>query len=108
MSKIPETQFGLSSKNIEAINQVLSAFPEIESVRIYGSRAKGNYKPGSDVDLALMGDLISIDTLLRAGTLLEDLNLPYEFDLCIYHQIQNPKLKEHINRVGVQFSTLIK
>lgn len=105
MSKIPKTRFGLSLKDIEAINRVLRTFPEIESVRIYGSRAKGNYKSGSDIDLAFIGNLVPIDILLRAGTMLDELNLPYEFDLCIYHQIKNPQLKEHIDRIGIEFTT---
>ncbi|MEI6790058.1 MAG: nucleotidyltransferase domain-containing protein [Myxococcaceae bacterium] len=91
-------------KNIEAIKQVLSAFPEIESVKIYGSRAKGNYRNGSDIDLALIGDQVSLQTVLRLATQLDDLDLPYEFDLCVYHQINNLDFKDHIDRVGILFS----
>lgn len=98
---MPENKFGLSLKNIEAIKQVLSAFPEIESVKIYGSRAKGNYKNGSDIDLALIGDQVSLQTVLRLATQLDDLDLPYEFDLCVYRQINNPDFKDHIDRIGM-------
>lgn len=70
---------------------------------LYGSPAKGNYKRGSDIDLTLKGDALTYRDLLRLMDELDDLLLPYMIDLSIYDQIDNPALREHIDRVGVVF-----
>lgn len=70
---------------------------------LYGSRAKGNYKRGSDIDLTLKGDALGYRELLRLMDELDDLLLTYMIDLSIYCQIDNPALREHIDRVGVVF-----
>jgi len=96
-------RFGLSEQTIISINAVFESFPEIEKVIIYGSRAKGNYKNGSDIDLSLLGDSINLYLLNRIELALDDLLLPYTFDFSIYHQITNPEFIEHINQVGQIF-----
>lgn len=96
--------FGLSSKHLDMILSAVRQFPEIDSVKIYGSRAKGTYKPGSDIDLALYGPAVSMDTVLKLDAVLDDLLLPYEFDLSVYSQLVNADLKEHIDRVGIQIT----
>lgn len=97
-------QFGLSQKSIESICGVFKLYPEIEEVIIYGSRAKGNYKPGSDVDLALKGKNIAYYTILEVKyTLEEKLPLPYFFDVVHYNDIGNSDLVDHIDRVGKIF-----
>ena len=93
--------FGLSSADLEKIIQVFRQVPGLEEVVLYGSRAKGNYRPGSDIDLTLKGDKISLKILNRLSNELDDLLLPYSFDLSIYQQIENKDLVEHIDRVGV-------
>jgi predicted nucleotidyltransferase len=98
-------RFGLKQTVIEQINRVMATYPEIERAVIYGSRAKGNYKPGSDIDLALIGDQFTESRLLELETRLDDLLLPYKLDLCRFHTLQNPSLSEHINRVGQDFFT---
>jgi predicted nucleotidyltransferase len=98
-------RFGLKRTLIEQINRVIGAYPEIERVVLYGSRAKGNYKPSSDIDLALIGDQLTELRLLELETRLDDLLLPYKLDLCRFHTLQNPSLIEHINRVGQEFFT---
>lgn len=98
-------RFGLRQTVIEQINRVMATYPEIERAVIYGSRAKGNYKPGSDIDLALIGDQFTESRLLELETRLDDLLLPYKLDLCRFHTLQNPSLSEHINRVGQDFFT---
>ncbi|MDV3353125.1 nucleotidyltransferase domain-containing protein [Leptothoe sp. ISB3NOV94-8A] len=70
---------------------------------MYGSRAKGNYRPGSDIDLTLMGRDISHEQLLAIEHQLDDLLLPYLFDLSIFSHIENPDVIAHINRVGLTF-----
>ena len=91
--------FGLKEKHIEALHGCFSLFETIERVIIYGSRAKGNFKPGSDIDLTIVGDL-PYSQLLKLENQLDDLLLPYKIDLSLLHQISNRDLIEHIERVG--------
>jgi type I restriction enzyme R subunit len=97
-------RFGLKESVITAIRGVFSRFPEIESAILYGSRAKGNYRPGSDIDITLKtrGES-SLDLLYRIMDAIEQLDLIYSFDLSLYEQIDNPNLIDHIQRVGVEF-----
>ena len=95
--------FGLNNETLEKINKTLSKYPEIDQAVIYGSRAKGNYKPGSDIDLTIKGKDLSLTKLNKICIEIDDLMLPYTFDLSIYHQIDNTDLIEHINRVGKIF-----
>jgi predicted nucleotidyltransferase len=90
---------------IESLFQVFSKCANIEEVILYGSRAKGNFRDGSDIDLTLKGKKLSTSDLLRIENQIEELILPYKIDLSLYHQIKNPDLIEHINRVGVLFNS---
>ena len=96
-------RFGLEENVIERINAVFSFFPEIEQVVLYGSRAKGNYKIGSDIDLTLKGKELNLTLLNAVDTKIDDLLLPYLFDISIFEQISNPDLVNHIERVGKLF-----
>lgn len=96
-------RFGLSPQTIEKICSVLKGHPEIESAIIYGSRAKGTFKPGSDIDLTLVGSSLTTTELLRIENELDDLLLPYTIDLSIKEQIESPDLLDHIHRVGQIF-----
>jgi len=98
--------FGLTNDVVAQCQQVFKQFPEITSVIIYGSRVKGNYRPASDIDLTLKGQALSHDLLLQVEMALDDLFLPYKIDLSIYHQLDNPELKEHIDRVGEIFYSI--
>lgn len=91
---------GISNDNWHKIERVFNAYKEIEAVIVYGSRAKGNFKPGSDIDMTLIGDNLNLHLLNRVSLDLDDLLLPYIFDLSIYHHIENRELIEHIERVG--------
>lgn len=94
-------QFGLRSSDIESLIRTFSNFPEIEEAILFGSRAKGNFKSGSDVDIALRGDNITITIVNSLSfTLNEESVMPYKFDVLNYHTIQNKELIDHINRVG--------
>jgi predicted nucleotidyltransferase len=97
------SQFGLKQDTINQINQIFSTYPEISKAIIYGSRAKGNYKPGSDIDLTLVGDNINHHQLLEILNKIDDLLLPYFCDLSIFNSLNNPNLIEHIERVGITF-----
>lgn len=94
---------GLTEKAVAQIHAVLAKHPEVEKATLYGSRAKGNYRPGSDVDLTLLGDGVTQTILGQIQTELEDGLLPYRFDLSVFSQITHADILEHIQRVGVIF-----
>jgi predicted nucleotidyltransferase len=98
-------KFGLKLTTIDKINGVFRLHPEIEKVVIYGSRAKGNYRPGSDIDITLFGENVTRDTLSKLDWEIDDLNTPYLFDISIYTKLNAPSLQEHIDRVGQVFYT---
>lgn len=93
-------RFGLTEDTVSKINSVFAAVPEIEQVILYGSRAKGNFRNGSDIDLTIKADAVTHSQLLWIENQLDDLLLPYTIDLSLLHQINNPDLLEHIHRVG--------
>ncbi len=93
--------YGLAGHDIKTIIQVLASYPEVESAIIYGSRALGTFKKGSDIDLALKGDALTPDICsLIHFELEEETLLPYFFDITHYKTINNKALVEHIDRVG--------
>ncbi len=96
-------QFGLGQSTIDQIRQVFSAHSEVESVVLYGSRAKGNYKVGSDIDFSMKGEGLEFSLLSSIADELDELPLPYQFDLSIFDNISSPDLVAHIERVGVLF-----
>jgi predicted nucleotidyltransferase len=96
-------QFGLKPDTISRINSVLAAHPEIEQAILYGSRAMGNYRTGSDIDLCLKGEALTLTQLLKIENELDDLLLPYKIDLALLHALDNPELIDHIRRVGLVF-----
>lgn len=85
------------------IIDVLKAYPLIEEAIIFGSRAKGTQKPGSDVDIALKGHGVEFLTAQVSGILNEETPLPYTFDVVAFDTLENKALKEHIQRVGLSF-----
>ena len=96
-------KFGLQEETIDSITGCLAKNHRIEKAIIYGSRAKGNYRKGSDIDLVLKGESLNINDVLKLENELDELLLPYLFDISILHQIKNPELLEHINRIGKVF-----
>lgn len=95
--------YGLKQETIDRINNIFDRYSNIEKVILYGSRAKGNYLPGSDIDLTLKGDGINLEEINKISNELDDLLLPYSFDLSIFNQISNPDLTGHIEREGKIF-----
>jgi predicted nucleotidyltransferase len=91
----------LSEADIKTLSLTIRSFKEIESVLVFGSRAKGNALIGSDVDLALKGESVTDKTVLALVEALENLPLPYFYDIVIYRDIQNKDLVDHIDRVGI-------
>ncbi len=96
-----EWQFGLSPATLEKLSTVFARHHAIDSVLIYGSRAKGNFRAGSDIDLTIKGDEISFAEFMQIEDQIDDLMLPYTIDLSQYRQLENADLVAHIDRVGV-------
>ncbi len=96
-------RFGLNDNTIEKINSVFETYEEVEEVILYGSRAKGNYRNGSDIDITLKGDKLTAALLSKIEVAIDDLLTPYLFDVSIFNALTAPALIEHINRVGVTF-----
>ena len=92
--------YGLKDEQIEAIKKVFSQYPEVEQAIIFGSRAKGNFKPASDIDIALKGAALNNTVLNKISNALQDSALPYTFDLVLFQQITNKELIDHIERIG--------
>ena len=91
---------GLSGKELNMITLVFKKFPGIEEALLFGSRAMGTFKPGSDVDIALKGQ-VTLQDVARAKALLEEESpLPYTFDVVDYHTIETPEFKKHIDQHG--------
>jgi predicted nucleotidyltransferase len=96
-------RFGLKEPVIEKVCGVFARYPQVEKAVIYGSRAKGNYKNGSDIDLTLHGDGLTTDILYKIMTEIDDLLLPYTIDLSIFRDLSDPDFIDHIQRVGLIF-----
>ncbi|MFV1974897.1 MAG: nucleotidyltransferase family protein [Candidatus Scalindua sp.] len=97
-------KYGLKERDIKYITESIKAFSEIKEVVLFGSRAKGKFKTGSDVDMAIKGEDITHSTVTSLSYLLnEEKPLPYYFDIVHYEKIKEPELKEHIDRVGIAF-----
>ncbi len=94
---------GLTAEEVGCICGVFASFPQVEEVLIYGSRAMGNYRPASDIDLTLKGKGIGLSLQTEIEFALDDLMLPYRFDITIFDRITNPEFIDHINRVGKPF-----
>jgi predicted nucleotidyltransferase len=92
---------GLTEQTVERIQTVLDSFPQVEKAVVYGSRAKGNFKPGSDIDLTLFGEGLTEKILSRIYWALDDLLLPCRIDLSLFSGLKHPALIDHIRRVGI-------
>ncbi len=97
-------RFGLTQETINAINSIFNRYGQVEKVLIYGSRAMGNFRPGSDIDLTMVAPTLTMTELLAIENQLDDLLLPYKIDLSLHHQIDNESLLDHIRRVGRVFA----
>ena len=98
-----KNRFGLLNADIEAIVKTLRKYSKVKSALIFGSRAKGNYNNGSDVDIALKGSELDFSTISQISYWLnEETTMPYNFDLLNYESVQEPALKEHIDRMGIE------
>jgi len=92
---------GLSDAEVAQIRDLFAKYTDIDSAVLYGSRAKATHKPGSDVDIALIGESLTSQVLAAIEEDMEQGLLPYRFDLSLHSQISHPGLLDHIKRVGV-------
>jgi predicted nucleotidyltransferase len=92
---------GLTEKTLAQIIAVLSSFLQIDKALLFGSRAKGTHKPGSDIDLALIGADLDWRTLGRISGALDDLPVPYCFTVIPLNQRTDSEVAAHIRRVGI-------
>ena len=94
-------KYGLSDIELNKFREFYARYEDIEEVILYGSRAKGNHKPFSDVDISLVGANLTRSRLNQIAFAIDDLLLPYQFDLSIFHKLTNMELVDHIRRVGI-------
>ncbi len=94
--------YGLTDIELSNIKGVLASNPRIEKAVLYGSRAKGCFKPFSDVDITLIGESLTRKDLNHILNEIDNLLLPYQFDISLWHMLKNEELKEHIERRGIE------
>jgi len=95
-------RFGLPDDVLPRVLAVLVSNQKVRQVTLYGSRAKGNQRAGSDIDLCLEADALTLEELVVLESRIDDLLLPWKIDITIRQQIDNPDLLAHIERVGVK------
>lgn len=96
-----QQQYGLSRTVIDDLCNIFRRFPNIAEVRVFGSRAKGNYSARSDIDLALTGDtVIPFNELMDINIQIDDLALLYKVDIIDYAKVADEPIGKHIDRVG--------
>lgn len=94
-------EFGLTGTHRSIISAIFAKYPQIKTVLVYGSRAKGSYRPGSDIDMNIAeGDHLDLNLLLKLADDFDQSPLPFFVDICILSQLTEPTLIDHIQRVG--------
>lgn len=97
----PDT--GLTSEDIEIIHSIFRKYPSVKHVKIFGSRANGRYKNGSDIDLVILNNDFKCEDIASIRSDFEESALPYFVDIIDYKSITNNNLKDHINSIGLEF-----
>lgn len=103
ISELEKNSFGLSARDRDSIYSILKKYKDITSVILFGSRAKGTFKKGSDIDLAIFTESVSEEIILKLKEDFEESSLPYRVDIVHYPTLTHQELKNHIDRVGVSF-----
>jgi predicted nucleotidyltransferase len=96
-------QFGLTERDMKTIQNIFMKYADVNEVHLFGSRAKGNFNAGSDIDLVIMNDGLPPKTISLMAADFEESSLPYYVDLADFHAIKALELIDHIKRVGVLF-----
>lgn len=95
------SNIGIEEPDIKNIVYILQKNKNINRVILFGSRAKGTFNKGSDIDLALIGNKLNLNDILDISNELDELFLPYKFDLVLFERIKEKALIDHIERVGI-------
>ena len=94
---------GLSARDIFTITSIFNKYTSIKEVRLFGSRANGSFKKGSDIDLAVMNNDISEQDIIKIRNEFEESDIPFFVDFINYNTLPESELKEHIKKAGVLF-----
>lgn len=97
--------YGLEKNDVELIKNVLETNYKVSKALLFGSRAKGNFEAGSDIDIAIKGAELKLNDVIDLRIAFDELLLPYKFDIVIYNRISEPDLLDHIKRVGIELYT---
>ncbi len=104
MDKLLEmNKFGLSERDMQTIRNIFKKYPEVELVHIFGSRAKGSYNEGSDIDFAIINEGVKAKTISNLTSAFAESTLPYTVDVIYLPTLKHPDLIDHIKRVGIVF-----
>ena len=103
MNRELQKKYGLPSSAVEKLKLVFKHHAKIKKVIIYGSRAKGTYRAGSDIDLCVVAPEWDLHALFTLENEIDDLLLPWKIDLSLKHKIDNPDLLHHIETIGIEF-----
>lgn len=93
--------FGLSADTINLITRQIAENRRVDRIILFGSRAKGNPRPGSDIDLAVSGKALTLQDILDMSVKMDRLELAYKVDIIHHEKTQDPDLRKHIRRVGI-------
>ena len=96
-------RFGLSDNEIDALRLTFASFPEVKEAIIYGSRARGNYRVSSDIDITLKGEELTYTQLALLDEKIDLLYLPYFVDISLFDSLKDSNLVENIVRDGQVF-----
>jgi type I restriction enzyme S subunit len=96
-------RFGLEKHIVESIISVFEEHSKVDKAYVFGSRAKGNYRPDSDIDIAIKGQELTTDDIISMAVAFEAEGVTYKIDLIDYNNIKEPELRAHIDRVGIEF-----
>jgi predicted nucleotidyltransferase len=100
---MPSVNSGLSIQTISQLSEIFARHEKVSSVVLYGSRAKGNWRNESDIDLTIHAEGLEWSEFQQIEREIDDLLLPWKIDLSLYEHIDNQQLREHIERVGKVF-----
>jgi len=95
-------KFGLEQHIIDNLIAVFEQHSKVDKAIVFGSRAKGNYRPDSDIDIAIKGQDLNTDDIIAMSVAFEEKGITHKIDLINYDTIKEPDLKDHIDRVGIE------
>lgn len=93
-------KFGLTDREYDEIKILYFLFPNIDNIIVFGSRARGDHKKTSDIDLALKGNLSHLD-IVKIRDYFEDSRLPYIVDVVVYDKVSSEDFKKNIDEEGI-------